>query len=83
MGDTNIKEFLTYLKKYIPIFFLVIAIALIGTFFYDKKIKTPVYSSTAKVVLVQQNENATTSTSAALNDYTVNQKLASLNIASF
>ena len=77
MEDTNIKEFLTYLKKYIPIFFLVIAIALIGTFFYDKKIKTPVYSSTAKVVLVQQNENATTSTSAALNDYTVNQKLAS------
>ena len=77
MGDTNIKEFLTYLKKYIPIFFLVVAIALIGTFFYDKKIKTPVYSSTAKVVLVQQNENATTSTSAALNDYTVNQKLTS------
>ena len=77
MEDTNIKEFLTYLKKYIPIFFLVVAIAIIGTFFYDKKIKTPVYSSTAKVVLVQQNENATTSTSAALNDYTVNQKLAS------
>ena len=77
MEDTNIKEFLTYLKKYIPIFFLVVAIALIGTFFYDKKIKTPVYSSTAKVVLVQQNENATTSTSAALNDYTVNQKLTS------
>ena len=77
MEDTNIKEFLTYLKKYIPIFFLVVAIALIGTFFYDKKIKTPVYSSTAKVVLVQQNDNQTTSTSAALNDYTVNQKLTS------
>ncbi|MBQ8991935.1 polysaccharide biosynthesis tyrosine autokinase [Candidatus Saccharibacteria bacterium] len=77
MEDTNIKEFLTYLKKYIPAFILVTAIALLGTFFYDKKIKTPIYQSTAKVVLVQQNENATTSTSAALNDYTVNQKLAS------
>ncbi|MBR3414726.1 polysaccharide biosynthesis tyrosine autokinase [Candidatus Saccharibacteria bacterium] len=77
MEDTNIKEFLTYLKKYIPVFFLVTIIALAGTFLYDKKIKTPVYSSTAKVVLVQQNENATTSTSAALNDYTVNQKLTS------
>ena len=77
MEDTNIKEFLTYLKKYIPVFFLVTVIALAGTFLYDKKIKTPVYSSTAKVVLVQQNENATTSTSAALNDYTVNQKLTS------
>ena len=77
MEDTNIKEFLTYLRKYIPAFILVTALALLGTFFYDKKIKTPIYQSTAKVVLVQQNENATTSTSAALNDYTVNQKLAS------
>lgn len=77
MEDTNIKEFLSYLKKYIPIYILVAILALLGTFFYDKKIKTPIYSSTAKVVLVQQNENTTTSTSAALNDYNVNQKLAS------
>lgn len=77
MEDTNIKEFLIYLKKYILIYMVVILLALFGTFFYDKKVKTPIYQSTAKVVLVQQNDNATTSTSAALNDYTVNQKLAS------
>lgn len=74
---TNIKEFLIYLKKYIPAIILVTILAILGTFFYDKKIKTPIYQSTAKVVLVQQNENATMTSSAALNDYTVNQKLAS------
>ena len=77
MEDTNIKEFLSYLRKYILVYIVVILLALFGTFFYDKKVKTPIYQSTAKVVLVQQNEIATTSTSAALNDYTVNQKLAS------
>ncbi|MBQ3468018.1 polysaccharide biosynthesis tyrosine autokinase [Candidatus Saccharibacteria bacterium] len=77
MEDTNIKEFLSYLRKYILVYIVVILLALFGTFLYDKKVKTPIYQSTAKVVLVQQNENATTSTSAALNDYTVNQKLAS------
>ncbi|MBR3177273.1 polysaccharide biosynthesis tyrosine autokinase [Candidatus Saccharibacteria bacterium] len=74
---TNVKEFLTYLKKYIPAIILATILATIGVFLYDKKVKTPIYQSTAKVVLVQQNENATVSSSAALNDYTVNQKLAS------
>ncbi|MDO4889249.1 MAG: polysaccharide biosynthesis tyrosine autokinase [Candidatus Saccharibacteria bacterium] len=76
MEDTNIKEFLTYLKKYIPAIILIAGLATFGTFLYEKKVKTPIYQSTAKVVLVQQNENNATTSSAALNDYNVNQKLA-------
>ena len=77
MEDTNIKEFLSYLKRYIPAIILVTGLTVAGVFFYDEEIKTPIYQSTAKVVLVQQNENSNTASSAALNDYNVNQKLAS------
>lgn len=77
MEEVNIKEFFTYLKKYIVIYLLVGVAAIAGIFFYDKKVKTPIYQSTAKVVLVQQNENNSNTSSAVLNDVTVSQKLTS------
>ena len=73
MEEINLKEFLLYLRKYIIVFVLVLAAAVSGAYFYNTKVKTPLYQSTAKVVLVQpeDSENST----STLNGVSASQKL--------
>ncbi len=75
MEEIDLKDFLSYLRKFIPAIIIVAAAAVAGVFFYDTNIKTPLYTTYTKVLLTQNNENQNASTT--LNDITVNQKLAS------
>ena len=73
MNEINLKEFFGYLKKYIIFYILLLGAALAGTYFYDTEVKTPLYQSTTKVVLVQpeDSENA----ASTLNGVSASQKL--------
>ena len=73
MNEINLKEFFGYLKKYIVFYILMLAAALAGTYFYDTEVKTPLYQSTTKVVLVQP-ENSDNAAST-LNGVSASQKL--------
>lgn len=73
MNEINLKEFFGSLKKFIVFYILVLAAALTGTYFYDTEVKTPLYQSTTKVVLVQP-ENSDNAAST-LNGVSASQKL--------
>lgn len=73
MNEINLKEFFGYLKKFIVFYVLAIVAALTGTYFYDTEVKTPLYQSTTKVVLVQP-ENSDNAAST-LNGVSASQKL--------
>lgn len=75
MEEINIKDLLSYLKKYIFIIVLVAAFFLIEIIIYDKNIKTPMYSSSTTLVLTQANENTNMNTTITQNDININQKL--------
>ena len=75
MEEIDLKDFLSYLRKFIPAMIVVVAIAIIGAYFYDTQAKTPMYTTYTKILLTQNNEDQNSSTT--LNDISVNQKLAS------
>ena len=75
MEEINIKDLLSYLKKYIFIIVLVAAFFLIEVIIYDKNIKTPMYSSSTTLVLTQATENTNMNTTITQNDININQKL--------
>lgn len=75
MEEINIKDFLEYLKKYIIIILLVVAVFLVGIMFYDKNLKVPMYSANTTIVLTQTNQ-AQEST-ITQNDLQINSKLVS------
>ena len=75
MEEIDLKDFLAYLKKFVIAIVVVALIAVGGTYFYDTKVKTPMYSTYTKILLVK-NQEEETSSSATLNDISVNQKLA-------
>ncbi len=75
MEEIDLKDFLSYLKKYVIFLIVAALVAVVVTFFYDTVIKTPLYSTYTKVLLIQNNEESTTATTT-LNDINVNQKLA-------
>ena len=56
MEEINIKEFFEYVKKYIIIIALVVAILVIGVCIYDANIKTPKYTTYTTIILTQANE---------------------------
>ncbi len=74
MEEIDLKDFLNYLIKFIPAIVIVTILAIGVTFFYDTQIKTPLYSTYTKVLLMQ--DNASNNSSATLNDVSANQKLA-------
>ncbi|MBR3180611.1 polysaccharide biosynthesis tyrosine autokinase [Candidatus Saccharibacteria bacterium] len=76
MEELDIKDFLSYLKKYIILIFVVPILVIITTFFYDSKIKQPLYKATTKIALIQSGAN-NTSSAATLNEINANQKLIS------
>ena len=75
MEEIDLKDFLSYLKKFIIAIVVVALIAVGGTYFYDTKIKTPMYTTYTKVLLIKNQEDDS-ATSANLNDISANQKLA-------
>ena len=75
MEEIDLKDFLTYLKKYIIAIILVVIIAVVGTYIYDTQIKTPMYTTYTKILLIKNQEDETNA-NATLNDINVNQKLA-------
>ena len=82
MEEINIRDFLRYLKKHLPLIILMaIAFALV-TFIYDRMVKTPVYTTYTTIVLVQndgkssKSEDSNTDT-INQNDLMLNQKLVS------
>ena len=74
MEEIDLKDFLVYLKKFIPAIIIVAILAVGAAFIYDSQIKTPLYSTHTKVLLMQ--DNASDNSSATLNDVSANQKLA-------
>ena len=75
MEEIDLKDFLTYLKKYIIAIILVAIIAVAGTYIYDTNIKTPLYTTYTKILLIK-NQEEEQNANATLNDINVNQKLA-------
>lgn len=82
MEEINIKDFFRYLKKHIPLIFLMVLALVLATFVYDKIFKTPVYTTYTTVVLVKNEGRTTTngeysSDTINQNDLILNQKLVS------
>ena len=76
MEEINLRDFLVYLKKYILIFIAAALVAVGGTFIFNKKFKTPLYTASSSIVLYQGNDSSS-SNSATLNEINVGQKLVS------
>lgn len=74
MEELGIRDFFNYLKKFLVPLIVVPVLAIAATLIYDLKIKTPLYSSSASVALIQSDRNATNA-SATLNEINANQKL--------
>lgn len=74
MEEIDLKDFLVYLRKFIPAIIIVAVLAIGITYIYDTKIKTPTYSTYTKILLAQ--DDAGDNASATLSDVSANQKLA-------
>ena len=74
MEEIDLKDFLVYLKKFIPAIIIAAILAIGAVFIYDTSIKTPLYSTHTKVLLMQ--DDASNNASSTLNDVSANQKLA-------
>ena len=75
MEEINIKDFWNYYRRYLFIVGVVIVIAIIAVFVYDKNIKTPRYSTYTTIVLVKDSSDTTESIDQS--DVVLNQKLVS------
>ncbi|MBR0134327.1 polysaccharide biosynthesis tyrosine autokinase [Candidatus Saccharibacteria bacterium] len=75
MEEIDLKDFLSYLKKFVIVIIVVAIVAVAGTYFYDTTIKTPMYTTYTKILLVK-NQDEDTNTSVNINDINANQKLA-------
>lgn len=74
MDEINIKDYFSYLKKYIVAFIVVILVAVVGIFVYDKMFKKPVYQARTTVVIAKADTGE--GAAATLNDINASQKLA-------
>ena len=53
MDEINIKDYFSYLKKYIVAFIVVIIVALVGVLVYDNVFKKPIYQANTTVVIAR------------------------------
>ncbi len=74
MEELDLKDFLSYLKKYLWALIAAPIIALLGVLYYDTSVKTPLYESSSQVALLQSDSS---SAAATLNEINANQKLTS------
>lgn len=77
MEEINIRDFLSYLKKYIVIIACVVAVFIIGVCIYNTSIKIPLYTTYTTIVLTKSNESQVTNSTITQNDILLNQKLVS------
>ncbi len=75
MEEINIKDYFSYLKKYIIGFIAMILLAVSGVVLYDTSIKKPLYQ--AKTTVVIAKSDSADSSAATLNDINASQKLTS------
>lgn len=76
MDEIDIKDFFSYLKRYILAFVVAIVLAVAGVFIYDKMFKKPVYQARTTVVIAKSDVSSAEGASAAsLNDINASQKL--------
>ena len=73
MEEINIKDFFSYLKRYIWVFILVAILAVSGVATYDLAIKKPVYQARTTIVIAKSD--SAESSAATLNDVNASQKL--------
>ena len=74
MEELDLKDFLTYLKKYLWALIFVPVVALLGVLYYDTSVKTPLYEASSQVALLQSDSS---SAAATLSEINANQKLTS------
>ncbi len=74
MEELDIKEFLSYLKKFLWALITLPIIAVSAVAYYDTNIKTPLYESSSQVALLQSDSS---SAAATLSEINANQKLTS------
>ena len=76
MEEIDLKDFWLYYKKYSLSVIIVCLLFLIATLVYNIAFKTPMYSTSTTLLLVQ-NESSFNSDTINQNDITLNQKLVS------
>ena len=74
MEELDIKDFLSYLKKFLWVLIALPILAVAGVYYYETQVKTPLYESSAQVALLQSES---TNASTVLNEINANQKLTS------
>ncbi|MBR3138444.1 polysaccharide biosynthesis tyrosine autokinase [Candidatus Saccharibacteria bacterium] len=74
MDEINIKDYFSYLKKYIVAFIVVIIVALVGVLVYDNVFKKPIYQANTTVVIARADTGE--GGAATLNEINASQKLA-------
>lgn len=75
MEEIDIKDFMSYLKKFLIPMIVVAILAIGASVFYNLAIKTPMYKTSTTVVLAQKTDDKTAS--VTLNDINLSQKLVS------
>ena len=74
MEELDIKDFLSYLKKYLLVLIIVPFLAMLGVLYYDNNVKVPLYNASSQVALLQSDS---TNASTTLSEISANQKLTS------
>jgi len=74
MEELDIKDFLSYLKKYLFLIIILPIVAMICVYYYDTAIKKPLYESSSQVALIQSDSSNAANTLSEIN---ANQKLTS------
>ncbi|MBR2695670.1 polysaccharide biosynthesis tyrosine autokinase [Candidatus Saccharibacteria bacterium] len=74
MEELDLKDFLSYLKKYLLALIIAPIVAALGILYYDTSVKTPLYEASSQVALIQSESS---SAAATLNEINANQKLTS------
>ena len=78
MEEINLKEFWDYYKRYLIYIIIIVILSGLLMFFYSENIKKPMYSSSAKIVLVKDgDETSSSGDTITQNDINLNQKLVS------
>jgi len=75
MEEINLKELFDYFKERILIIIIIILLALVVGSVYSIFLKTPMYKSSATLVLVSDDGTAGTKTTYTQSDVTLNQSL--------
>ncbi len=74
MEELDIKDFLSYLKKYLFLIIILPIVAMIAVYYYDTAVKTPLFESSSQVALIQSDSSNAANTLSEIN---ANQKLTS------